>query len=135
MSAKLSFKSAQGDAAASQSKNTKAFGLVTGGKLKLKGDIEKPKKRKKRREEAEDDDDPIELPDYSADPVVGTGKLTSSGVVIMGNGTDFTKELEIGDSLLVTVVDRFRNTQADESRVVNMVLGKCASHLVMCRSI
>ena len=30
----------------------------------------------------------------------------------------------MGDTLLVTVVDRFRNTQSDESRVVNMVLGR-----------
>ena len=66
------------------------------------------------------------MPDYSSDPVVGTGKLTSSGVVVMGIDTDFSKQLEIGDSLLVTVVDRFRNTQTDESRLVNMVLGKSA---------
>jgi len=124
MSGKLKLK---GDAPA-ESKHTKAYGMVLGGKLKLKGDVEKPKKRKKHQEEDEDDE-PIEVPEYSSDPVVGTGKLTSSGVVIMGSGTDFSKELEIGDTLLVTVVDRFRNTQTDESRVVNMVLGKASLNI------
>eukprot|EP00966_Prymnesium_polylepis_P101261 2345226-Prymnesium_polylepis.1 len=116
----------KGDAgSSSDSKNTKAFGAVMGGKLKLKGDIDKPKKKKKQRDDDDDDEAPIEMPEYSADPVAGTGKVTSSGVVVMGSETDFSKELEVGDTLLVTVTDRFRNTQADESRVVNMVLGKC----------
>jgi len=124
-SGKLKFK---GDAGSSSgtSKNTTAFNHVMGGKLKLKGDAEKPKKKKKREDE---DDEPLELPDYSADPVVGTGKLTTSGVVVMGSDTDFAKELDIGDTLLVTVVDRFRNTEADESRVVNMVLGKTSLNI------
>jgi len=108
---------------ASSSKHTGSFGLVLGGKLKLKGDESKPKKRKKSKHD-EDDDEPIEMPEWSADPVVGTGKLTTSGVVVMGVDTEFTKELEVGDTLLVTVADRFRNTQTDESRIVNMVLGK-----------
>ena len=34
-----------------------------------------------------------------------------------------------GDSILVTISDRFRNTQTDESRVVNMVLGKSSLNL------
>ena len=42
---------------------------------------------------------------------------------------DFAAELQVGDSLLVTVVDRFRNTRLDESRVVNMVLGKTSLNL------
>ena len=109
-----------------KSKHSGSFGLVLGGKLKLKGDDAKPKKRKKNRE-IDEDDEPIDMPEYSSDPIVGTGKLTTSGVVVMGDETDFTKELEVGDTLLVTVNDRFRNTQTDESRVVNMVLGKGAS--------
>ena len=125
MSGKLKFKGdAGGSSSGSTSKNTAAFGMVLGGKLKLKGDVEKPKKKKKHREDQDDDEEPIAVPDYSSDPVVGTGKLTSSGVVVMGFETNFPKDLEIGDTLLVTVVDRFRNTQMDESRVVNMVLGK-----------
>ena len=111
---------------AKESKNTAAFGLVMGGKLKLKGD--KKKKRKHREEEEDDDEDDAallaQLPSYSADPQLGDGKLTSSGVVVMGVGTDFSAALAVGDTLLVTVTDRFRNTQSDEERVVNMVLGK-----------
>jgi hypothetical protein len=105
------------------SKHSASFGLVLSGKLKLKGDDSKPKKRKKHKHDDEEDE-VIDMPEYSSDPQVGTGKLTTSGVVVMGADTDFTKELEVGDTLLVTVADRFRNTQTDESRVVNMVLGK-----------
>ena len=95
---------------------------VVGGKLSFKGD--KKKKKKRERENPSDDDEPLDVPEHSLDPVAGTGKLTSSGVVVTGVDTDFTAELSVGDTLLVTVVDRFRNTQSDESRVVNMVLGR-----------
>mmetsp|Transcript_30751 Transcript_30751/g.100420 ORF Transcript_30751/g.100420 Transcript_30751/m.100420 type:complete len:140 (-) Transcript_30751:136-555(-) len=47
----------------------------------------------------------------------------------MGHGTAFDRELSVGDSLLVTVTDRYRNTTVDESRVVNMVLGKGSLNL------
>jgi len=116
--------------ASSTSKNTSSFGLVLGGKLKLKGESKK-KKRKQRSEEdqVQSEDDDFELPEYSADPVVGSGKLTSSGVVIMGVDTNFTAELSIGDTLMVTVVDSYRNTETQESRLVNMVLGKASLNL------
>lgn len=108
---------------------------VMGGKLRLKGD--KPKKRKKREREEEncDDDDDADLVALQEqgglqnDPVAGRGKLTTSGVVVMGVDTDFSSELTVGDSLLVTISDRFRNVQSDEVRVVNMVLGKSSLNL------
>ena len=108
---------------------------VMGGKLRLKGD--KPKKRKKREREednCDDDDDAdlVALQEQGAlqnDPVAGRGKLTTSGVVVMGVDTDFSSELTVGDSLLVTISDRFRNVQSDEVRVVNMVLGKSSLNL------
>ena len=118
------------------SKHTASMGLVVGGKLKLKGD--KDKRRKKRdmagMPEADDADadakgeaeaDAAAL-EYSADPVAGAGKLTTSGVVVMGQDTDFVKELSVGDTILVTVVDRFRGSSTNESRRVNMVLGRSA---------
>ena len=84
---------------------------VVGGKLSFKGD--KKKKKKRERENPSDDDEPLDVPEHSLDPVAGTGKLTSSGVVVTGVDTDFTAELSVGDTLLVTVVDRFRNTRSD----------------------
>ena len=113
----------------SGSKNTLAFGAVMGGKLTLKGDKPKKKKKRAREDDGEADDEPLDLPEYSSDPVVGTGKLSSSGVVVMGHDTDFTKELEIGDTLHVTIKDRFRNTETDESRIVNMMLGKTSLNI------
>jgi hypothetical protein len=110
---------------------------VVGGRLKLKGDKPKKSKKKKRdRDGADDDDDDRDDDDLAAlaasastDPVAGEGKLTTSGVVVMGIGTDFAGALAVGDSLHVTVSDRFRNTQEDETRVVNMVLGKTSLNL------
>jgi len=101
-----------------------------GGKLKLKGD-KKVSKGKKRAapEHGEGDDDDIDVPSYSAEPIPGTGKLATSGVVVMGVETEFSKEISIGDTLLATVVDRYRNIEAQETRVVNMVLGKSSLNL------
>ena len=110
----------------------KPSGLVVGGKLKFKGDKEKKKKKKKRELEDEDEDlsdsalmlladAPSELP--------GQGKISTSGVVVMGHESDFSSQITVGDSLFVTVYDRFRNTQTDEARVVNMVLGKTSLNI------
>jgi hypothetical protein len=100
-------------------------------KLSFKGD--KPKKKKKRdRDDAGDDDDEEALAQAAAvsnDPLPGEGKLTSSGVVVMGHDTNFAEQIAVGDSLLVTVSDRFRNTHDDEMRVVNMVLGRSSLNL------
>mmetsp|Transcript_41191 Transcript_41191/g.68506 ORF Transcript_41191/g.68506 Transcript_41191/m.68506 type:complete len:215 (+) Transcript_41191:16-660(+) len=113
----------------STSKHTASFGLVMGGKLKLKGEkMSKPRKRSKPELE-DDEEEELEMPVYSADPVVGTGKLATSGVVVMGIETDFTKELDVGDTLLVTVSDKYRNIETQESRIVNMVLGKGSLNL------
>jgi len=119
---------------ASSSKHVASFGLVLGGKLNLKGGvdgIEKKKKKKKRRHEAGEgaSDDEVAIPEWNQDPLPGTGELTSSGVVVMGLDTAFDKELAVGDTLLVTVADRYRNTTSDESRVINMVLGKGSLNL------
>lgn len=105
-----------------------------GGKLNLKGNggIEKKKKKKKRERELmgrTDIDDELEIPEWSDAPLPGTGELITSGVVVMGKCTAFDEELEVGDSLLVSVVDKYRNTTTDESRVVNMVLGKSSLNL------
>jgi hypothetical protein len=124
-------------ASSSQSKHTASFGLVLGGKLSLKGvdgGVEKKKKKKKRKDKDRGDaaaasDEELEMPEWSEDSMPGTGELTTSGVVVMGVGTAFDKELAVGDSLLVTVVDKYRNITSDESRVVNMVLGKGSLNL------
>mmetsp|Transcript_16278 Transcript_16278/g.52206 ORF Transcript_16278/g.52206 Transcript_16278/m.52206 type:complete len:221 (+) Transcript_16278:92-754(+) len=127
----------------SSSKHTASFGLVLGGKLSLKGGggegrldgIRKKKKQKKKKRDQTADgadggsDSELEVPEWSDTPLPGTGELTSSGVVVMGHGTAFDRELTVGDSLLVTVTDRYRNTTTDESRVVNMVLGKGSLNL------
>jgi hypothetical protein len=111
-----------------------SFGVM-GGKLKLKGDKPKKKKKREREDDAGDDDDNDDLASLQAqgqlqnDPVPGEGKLTTSGVVVMGADTNFASELAVGDSLLVTISDRFRNVQSDESRIVNMVLGKSSLNL------
>lgn len=115
-----------------------AYGSVMGGKLSFKGDKSKKKKKREREEDhgagsgGEDDEDLLALQAQGAastDPVAGEGKLTTSGVVVMGLDTNFSKELSVGDSILVTVSDRFRNIQSDESRVVNMVLGRTSLNL------
>lgn len=125
-------------ASSSGSKHTASFGLVLGGKLSLKGvegGVEKKKKKKDKKKDkyrgdaAAAAEEELELPEWSEDPMPGTGELTSSGVVVMGVGTAFDKELAVGDSVLVTVVDKYRNTTSDESRVVNMVLGKSSLNL------
>ena len=94
--------------------------------LKFKG--EAPKKKRKDRPAMPEDDEEGDLAaaeaEYSADPISATGAITSSGVVVSGMDTDFAKELEVGDTILATVSDRFRQTTSDEARVVNMVLGK-----------
>ena len=94
--------------------------------LKFKG--EAPKKKRKDRPAMPQDDEEGDLAaaeaEYSADPISATGAITSSGVVVSGIDTDFAKELEVGDTILATVSDRFRQTSSDEARVVNMVLGK-----------
>jgi len=106
--------------------------------LKLKGEKKKEGKRKRRAEVTEgsdadaagaDDEELQMMSSISSDPVPGSGKLATSGVVVMGLDTDFTKEITVGDTLLVTVVDKYRNTEAQESRVVNMVLGKTSLNL------
>ena len=101
--------------------------------LRFKGDA--PKKKRKERPmptgDGGDEDDAVAaaVAEYSADPISATGAIMSSGVVVSGLDTDFSKELEVGDTLLVTVNDRFRNTTSDEARVVNMVLGKTSLNL------
>ena len=105
---------------------------LVGGKLKLKGDKPKKKKRPRAEEGAADDDDDLALPEDAGGtlaPLPGEGQLTTSGVVVMGHGTSFSTQLAIGDALLVSVSDKFRNTQEDETRVVNMVLGKTSLNL------
>ena len=117
--------------------SSKAFPVVMGGRLKLKGD--KPKKSSKKRLERDprdddgDDDEDLALQAAvsaaAAGPAPGKGRLTTSGVVVMGVDTDFSAEIKVGDSLLVTVSDRFRNMTTDESRVVNMVLGRSSLNI------
>jgi hypothetical protein len=123
-------------ASSSCSKHTASYGLVLGGKLNLKGvdggvgkKKKKSKKDKDRRDAAAASDEELEIPEWSEDPMPGTGALTSSGVVVTGVGTAFDKELAVGDSILITVVDKYRNTTSDEIRVVNMVLGKSSLNL------
>ena len=108
--------------------------LSVGGKLSFKGDKEKKKKKKKRDRDREDDNDDLpdsELTLQSEMPaeLPGQGKLTTSGVVVMGFDTSFEAQIAVGDSLLVNVSDRFRNVQTDEVRVVNMVLGKSSLNI------
>jgi len=108
-----------------------SFGLVVGGKLSFKGDKEK-KKKKKRGRDGHDDEIPeseLALPDNQPTEVPGVGRLTTSGVVVMGVDTDFVAQVAVGDSLFVSVSDRFRNLQTDEVRVVNMVLGKASLNI------
>ena len=127
-------------ASSSSASGGKSFGVVLGGKLNFKGGADLPgkKKKKKRKDLATeaaddaDDDDAVAamLAAHSSDPVAGEGKLTSSGVVCMGtDASNFTSEIVVGDSILVTVSDRYRNISSEESRVVNMVLGKSSLNL------
>jgi hypothetical protein len=114
-----------------------SFELAVGGRLKLKGDGEHKKKKKKKRahstEEPDEDAEPAAVVPADAaaphDPVDGTGQLQTSGTTVMGRETRFTSELAIDDELVVTVVDRFRNTTADEARKVRMVLGDSSASL------
>ena len=109
--------------------------MVLGGKLSFKGD--KPKKKAKRPRDTgggdDDDDDDADLEALAAqaqnEPILGEGKLTTSGVVVMGTDTNFVGQLVVGDTVLVSVADRFRGETRDESRAVTMVLGKTSANL------
>ena len=94
--------------------------------MTFKGDKEKKKKKKRERDGDGDEISPQELAALTSMPseLPGEGKITTSGVVVMGIDSDFDAQVAVGDSIFVTVSDRFRNLQTDESRVVNMVLGK-----------
>lgn len=117
-----------------------SFDLAIGGRLKLKGDDDerKKKKKKKRKHQSDADDQPIDAPipapsegpEASAlTPVPGTGTVQTSGTIVMGADTRFSRELTVGDSLCVTIIDRFRNTTADEAREVTMVIGDSSANL------
>ena len=96
--------------------------------LRFKGEAPKKKRKERSMMPSGEDDEEADLAaaeaEYSADPISATGAITSSGVVVSGMDTEFSKELEVGDTILATVSDRFRQTTSDEARVVNMVLGK-----------
>ena len=110
--------------------------MVLGGKLSFKGDAPKKKKKKEKRPRddaaaASDDDEDLEALVAAAqhDPVAGTGRFTTSGVVVYGTETDFALELAVGDTVMVTISDKFRNESRDEQRIVTMVLGKTSMNL------
>ena len=96
--------------------------------LRFKGEAPKKKRKERSMMPSGEDDEEADLAaaeaEYSADPISATGAITSSGVVVSGMDTEFSKELEVGDTILATVSDRFRQTTSDEARVINMVLGK-----------
>jgi hypothetical protein len=117
------------------------FELAVGGRLKLKGDAE-PRKKKRRKEAGVDEraagaagadaapgDAAVDGERPRFEPTDGTGLLQTSGTIVMGRGTRFTKDLAIDDCIVLTVVDRFRNTTADESRRVRMVVGETSASL------
>lgn len=116
-----------------------AFDLAIGGRLKLKGDEDRPKKKKKKRPKEDDataagpDVDDDQTAAAAADAPVqqldGTGMLQTSGTIVMGRETRFTKELAVDDTLVVIVVDRFRGTSEEEARRVRMVVGDTSASL------
>jgi len=57
--------------------------------------------------------------------IEGTGKVSSSGRTLTGHGTEFRKELKVGDAVDVVNPD----TAAQEIRVVTMVLSDTAASL------
>lgn len=103
--------------------------------MRFKGENLKKKKKRDREPiggpDNEEDADLLELVGGAASstPMAGEGQLTTSGVVVMGVGTNFSGELAVGDAILVTVFDRYRDLQSDEQRIVNMVLGKTSLNL------
>uniref|UniRef100_A0A8J9X7Q1 Uncharacterized protein n=1 Tax=Phaeodactylum tricornutum TaxID=2850 RepID=A0A8J9X7Q1_PHATR len=60
--------------------------------------------------------------------VTGTGKITSSGTVVTGYGTRFTKEIGVGDALLVSMTDK-KGQQQQEMRVITMRLSDVSLNL------
>ena len=70
----------------------------------------------------------------SATPTItkGSGKITTSGSVIMGHGTKFMKEINVGDAILVDIVDGGgggEEQQQQEMRVVTMRLSDTSINL------
>ena len=62
----------------------------------------------------------------------GSGKITTSGSVIMGHGTKFMKEINVGDAILVDIVDGGgggEEQQQQEMRVVTMRLSDTSINL------
>ena len=79
--------------------------------------LEEEAERDPRDDDGDDDEDlalQAAVSAAAAGPAPGKGRLTTSGVVVMGVDTDFSAEIKVGDSLLVTVSDRFRNMTTDE---------------------
>ena len=106
--------------------------MPIGGKLHFKGVTKKSRKKKMREAEQPPStatSSQLSAPSRSLDPFGGTGKIKTSGVVVMGDDTDFASEIKVGDSIVASVVDRFRNTETSEERRVNMVLGKTSINI------
>ncbi|KAJ1622392.1 hypothetical protein T492DRAFT_1062879 [Pavlovales sp. CCMP2436] len=111
------------------------FELAVGGRLRLKGDAEPTKKKKKKRRDGEggerdggtagppDDAEGAVAGADDDEPIDGSGTVQTSGCTLMGKGTCFIKELAADDRILLTVVDRFRNTSSEEARAIRLVVG------------
>jgi len=105
------------------------------GALVFKG--ESIKKKKKKSKHGKKETDPVPVPTSEASSrkpapapassaaaappqlLQGTGQITTSGTVVMGVGTRFTKEIAVGDALVV----------GEEMRVVTMRLSDVSLNL------
>eukprot|EP00743_Colponemidia_sp_Colp-15_P004621 GILK01004981.1.p1 GENE.GILK01004981.1~~GILK01004981.1.p1 ORF type:complete len:213 (-),score=51.38 GILK01004981.1:105-701(-) len=97
-----------------------------GGRLVFKGESEKPKKHKKEKKEKKEKKhkknkrsrDSTE--ETAADEGIkqGTGRIITSGTTLHGVETEFLRELEVGDAVMVT----HPSTLQLEAKVITMVL-------------
>jgi hypothetical protein len=117
------------------------------GQLLFKGDKSKKKKKKSKHSKKDEESSsttivkepssltssasasmPVRNPNKKAEPATpimkkGTGKISSSGTVVTGHGTKFTKEVNSGDALMCMVNGR------EELRVITMRLSNQSLNL------
>lgn len=107
------------------------FAHAIGGRLRLKGEdgVKKKKKKTRRVKEHIEKKANDEVPQTRVILEDGDGLVQSSSTVLMGTDTRFRSQLAIGDVILVTVVDHYEETTAEEEREVRMVVGDTSCNL------
>eukprot|EP01029_Cantina_marsupialis_P017258 TRINITY_DN386_c1_g1_i1.p1 TRINITY_DN386_c1_g1~~TRINITY_DN386_c1_g1_i1.p1 ORF type:complete len:202 (+),score=65.75 TRINITY_DN386_c1_g1_i1:67-672(+) len=102
------------------------YGRVVAGKLNLRGgDLKKKKKRRKRKRTREEIESESEEEPQTLRKMIGSGKILTSGTVVMGYETKFDEELANGDAIQI----RNPTTLVEETRLITAVLSNVSISL------